>query len=142
MTRPMTEPEWRAFLAAPARTAKISTCPQDGRPHVVPVWYVPDGEDLLFFTGKHSVKGRALSLDKRIAVCVDDDQPPFAFVLLQGHVTLSEDLTELSDAIRRLATRYVGPDRAEEFVQRNAVPGEYLVRVHIDKVTALTQLTA
>lgn len=36
----------------------------------------------------------------------------------------------------RIGARYMGEDRAEEFGERNAVPGELLVRVSIEKVIA------
>lgn len=47
----MTETEWREFLAAGTRTGKLATTRLDGRPHVVPVWFVLDGDDLVFNTG-------------------------------------------------------------------------------------------
>jgi hypothetical protein len=44
------------------------------------------------------------------------------------------------DELLRFATeiggRYMGPERAEEFGQRNAVPGELLVRVTPERVIA------
>jgi nitroimidazol reductase NimA-like FMN-containing flavoprotein (pyridoxamine 5'-phosphate oxidase superfamily) len=46
---------------------------QNGRPHVMPVWFVLDGEQLVFTTGAVSVKGRNLRRDPRIALLVDDD---------------------------------------------------------------------
>jgi hypothetical protein len=33
-----------------------------------------------------------------------------------------------------IGARYMGADRAQEFGERNGVPGEYLVRVRITKV--------
>jgi len=38
--------------------------------------------------------------------------------------------------------RYVGPDRAEEFGQRNGVPGQLVVRVRPTKVVAYFNITA
>ena len=49
---------------------------------------------------------------------------------------LDDDL----DEVRRFATiiggRYMGAERADEFGERNGVPGERLVRLHPSKVTA------
>ncbi len=137
----MTEDEVRAFLAVePPRTAKVATTRADGRPHVAPVWYAVDGDDVVFTTGAETVKGRSLLRDPRVAVSVDDERPPFSFVLLEGEVTLSDDL----DDVRRWATviggRYMGADRAEAYGARNGVPGELLVRLRPTKVTSAKDL--
>lgn len=36
----MTDDEFRQFLTAGTRTAKLATTRSDERPHVVPVWFV------------------------------------------------------------------------------------------------------
>ncbi|CAG7618443.1 PPOX class F420-dependent oxidoreductase [Actinacidiphila bryophytorum] len=136
----MTEPEWRAFLAHGTRTAKLATTRADGRPHVAPVWFLLEGNDLVFTTGRDTVKGRTLARDPRVMACVDDDRPPFSFALVQGSATFSEDLAELHNWAGRIAARYMGEDRAEEYAARNGVPGEILVRVRIEKVTAQRDL--
>ncbi|MFD5317469.1 PPOX class F420-dependent oxidoreductase [Streptomyces sp. NPDC127098] len=134
MAQAMTEPEWRAFLSTGTRTAKLATVRADGSPHVAPVWFVLDGDDLVLTTGAGSVKGRNLARDGRVALCVDDDEPPFGFVVVHGRATLSEDQADLLTWATRIGGRYMGEDRAERFGQRNAVPGELLVRVRIEKV--------
>lgn len=67
---------------------------------------------------------------------MDDDRPPFAYVVLQGRARISEDLDELQLWAGRIGARYMGEERAEEFGARNGVPGELLVRVRIEKVLA------
>jgi PPOX class probable F420-dependent enzyme len=90
----------------------------------------------VFNTGRTTVKGRNLARDGRVALCVDDDRPPFDFVVLQGRARISEDLGEVRHWAARIGARYMGEERAEEFGERNGVPGELLVRVAIDKVLA------
>ncbi|MFI0901742.1 PPOX class F420-dependent oxidoreductase [Streptomyces sp. NPDC020983] len=136
----MTEPEWRAFLAHGTRTAKLATTRADGRPHVAPVWFLLEGDELVLNTGRDTVKGRTLARDPRVMVCVDDERPPFSFVLVHGTATLSEDLDEIRAWAGRIGARYMGEDRAEEFAARNGVPGELLVRIRIEKVTAVSNL--
>ena len=132
----MTEPEWRAFLTTGTRTAKVATTRADGRPHVAPVWFLLDGDEIVFNTGRDTVKGRTLARDGRVMLCVDDDRPPFSFVLVQGTATLGEDLPEVRAWATRIAARYMGEELAEQYGARNGVPGELLVRVRIEKVTA------
>lgn len=141
MAQKMSEDEWRAFLSEGTRTGKLSTVCADGRPHIAPIWFVLDGDDLLFNTGEDTVKGRNLARDGRVALCVDDDRPPFSFVTVQGRAELIVDLDEVQSWATRIAARYVGDDLAEEFGKRNGVPGELLVRVRVDKVVALSGLT-
>ncbi|MFG2307992.1 PPOX class F420-dependent oxidoreductase [Streptomyces sp. NPDC048566] len=136
MAEKMTDEQWRAFVSQGTRTGKLSTVRADGSPHVAPVWFVLDGDDVVFNTAKDTVKGRNLARDGRVALCVDDDRPPFAFVVLQGRVALSEDADDLRHWATRIGGRYMGADRAEEFGRRNGVPGELLVRMRIEKVLA------
>lgn len=132
----MTEEEWRAFVSAGTRTGKLATTRADGTPHVAPIWFVLDGDDVVFNTGKETVKGRNITRDGRVALCVDDDRPPFAYVVVQGRAEVSEDPGPLREWATRIAARYMGEDLAEEFGARNGVPGELLVRVRVDKVLA------
>ncbi|WP_371569257.1 PPOX class F420-dependent oxidoreductase [Streptomyces canus] len=136
MAQKMTDEEWREFVSHGTRTGKLSTVRADGSPHVAPVWFVLDGDDVVFNTGKATVKGRNLARDGRVALCVDDDRPPFGYVVLRGQARLSEALDEVRHWAGRIGARYMGEERAEEFGARNGVPGELLVRVKIDKVLA------
>ena len=140
MATPMTETQWRAFLSEGTRTGKLATTRADGRPHVAPIWFLLDGDDLVFNTGTDTVKGRTLARDGRVALCVDDERPPYSFALVEGQATLSEDLDDIRRWATRIAARYVGQDRAEEYGARNGVPGELLVRIRIAKVTAVADL--
>jgi PPOX class probable F420-dependent enzyme len=133
----MTERQWRAFVTHGTRTGKLSTVRADGSPHVTPVWFLLDGDDIVLTTETEGVKGRNLTRDGRFVLCVDEDRPPYAFVLLQGRARTSEDP---DDALRwggLLGARYMGDDRAEEYGARNGGPGNLLVRGRIDKVIAL-----
>ena len=133
----MTADETRAFLLAGTRTAALVTVRGDGRPHVAPVWFTLDGDDLLFNTGQDTVKGANLRRDRRVALMVDDEEPPFAFVSIEGDVSLSDDLDTMRYWATRIAARYMGDDQADAYGKRNAVPGELLVRVRPTKIVAV-----
>lgn len=140
MARKMSKDEWQSFLSEGTRTGKLSTVRADGSPHIAPVWFLLDGDDLVFNTGADTVKGRNLARDGRIALCVDDDRPPFSFAIVEGLAETSDELPEVRAWARRIAARYMGEDRAEEYGARNGVPGELLVRVRISKVVAVADL--
>ncbi|HEY8460285.1 MAG TPA: PPOX class F420-dependent oxidoreductase, partial [Blastocatellia bacterium] len=76
----MTPSECREFISSVPHTAKLATVRPDGRPHVVPVWFDLDGDDIVFTTGGKSVKAANIRRDPRVCICVDDETPPFAFV--------------------------------------------------------------
>lgn len=133
----MSAEEWRAFLRRPVRPAMLATVRPDGRPHVAPVWFdVDDDDTMVFMTGANTVKGRSIQADSRVALCVDDDQPPFAYVLVEGTAEVSTDLVDMLVWSIRIGGRYMGPDQAEAFGRRNAVEGELLVRVRPTRVVA------
>jgi len=132
----MSDEQWRAFVSAGTRTGKLATTRADGGPHVAPVWFVLDGDDVVFMTGESTAKGRNLRRDPRACLVVDDEDPPYAFVQITGAVTLSDDLAELARLGHPISARYMGADRAEEFTRRNAVPGELLVRLTPARVVA------
>jgi PPOX class probable F420-dependent enzyme len=136
MAQKMTPEEINAFLSAGTRTLKLATVRADGQPHVVPVWFVLDGEDVIFTTGEDTVKGKNLRRDPRVALSVDEETPPYAFVLIEGTATLTADAPDLLDWATRIARRYMGDALAEAYGRRNGVPGELLVRVTPGKIVA------
>ena len=138
----ITDPDVREFLSAGTRTGKLAIVASDGRPVVNPVWFILDGDDLVFNTGKTTAKGKAILRDPRVAICVDLDEPPYGYFQVQGRATVSEDPAELLRTATAIAARYMGADQAEEFGKRNAVPGELVVRVRPVKVLGGIDMTA
>ena len=81
-------------------------------------------------------KGRALAREGRASLVVDEQTPPYSFVKVDGTISLSDDRDEVRRFAALIGGRYMGADRAEEYGERNGVPGELLVRLHPTKVTA------
>jgi PPOX class probable F420-dependent enzyme len=138
----VTDPRVSDFLSAGTRTGKLAYTATDGRPLVVPIWFIVEDGTLVFNTGKDTAKGRALARDPRATLCVDVEEPPYGFVQVQGKAELSEDPGELLRTATEIGARYMGEDRAEAFGKRNAVPGELVVRLHPTKVIAVFDMTA
>ena len=127
--REMSTEEALEFLATGTRTAKLAWVASDGRPHVAPMWFIVEDGDVLFNTSAEVGKSRALRRDPRISLVVDVEEPPYAFVKVDGTVEISEDLDELLRVATAVGGRYMGADQAEAYGARNGVPGECLVRV-------------
>ena len=124
----MTEAEIYEFLATGTRTGKLATVRSDGRPHVAPIWFVVDGRDLVFMTMSTNIKGRNLARDPRASLAVDDESYPYAYAVVEGPVTLGDE-DKLGWATR-IAARYMPPELVEATGHRNAVPEEWVVRLH------------
>jgi hypothetical protein len=137
----MTPEQRRAFLTHGTRTGKLATTRADGRPHVVPIWFVLDGDDIILTTGATSVKARNMRRDPRVSLAVDDQQPPYSFVMVEGVATLTEDAPDLLAWATRIGGRYMGADRAQEYGRRNGVPGELLVRLRAENVVAMRDIS-
>jgi PPOX class probable F420-dependent enzyme len=129
-------PEVVEFLNHGTRTGKLAYTASDGRPLVAPVWFLAEDDTLVFSTATDTAKAKAMRRDPRVALAVDLEEPPYAFVQVQGVVELSESPDELLRIATALGGRYMGADRAEEFGRRNGVPGELVVRVRPTKVLA------
>lgn len=141
MARTLSKTEALAFIAAlPARTGKLATVRVDGRPHVAPVWVALDEDQLVLTTGAETLKGKSIARDPRVAVCFDDERPPFSFVLFEGEARISTDLDELFRWATVIGGRYMGDVAAEQFGRRNAVEGELLVHVVPTKIVGTADI--
>src|SRR5437016_12233124 len=93
MPRKMTPEEIRAFLSHGTRTAKLATSGPGGQPHVMPVWFALDGEEVVFTTWSDSVKGRNLRRDPRAARVGEDVVEPFVCVHIRGQLLQRQTVT-------------------------------------------------
>lgn len=132
----MTRAEAWQFLVEKPRTAILATTRADGQPHAAPVWFDLDGDQIVFTTWYSTVKAANLVRDPRLALVVDDETPPYAFVLVEGTAGLDPAADNLLDWTTRIAARYLGEELAPVFGARNGVPGEWLVRVTPTRIVA------
>ena len=116
MTTRMSTEEREAFLAKPH--VGVIAIAEDGRgPLTVPVWYwYEPGGDLWFETEPDSRKGRLLSVGTRISLCAQDEDPPFAYVSVEGPIVdIADDDRELHEI--PMATRYLGDPGGREYIE-------------------------
>jgi PPOX class probable F420-dependent enzyme len=140
--RHMTAAEIREFLSASPHTGKLATVGANGQPHVVPIWFVLDGDDVVLTVSSSSTKARNIRGQRRVSLCVDDEELPYAFVTVFGTATTVQSPPDLLDWTTRIAARYVGPERSVEFGQRNAGFDDLVVRIRIERVIGYAEVTA
>lgn len=129
MSHKMSNEEIRTFLMEAPRTGHLATVREDGRPHVATIWFALDAEDIVFTTWHESVKGKNLARTHFAALSVDDPDPPFSFVALEGPVEIVDDAEVSRHWATVMGGRYMGSDRAEEFGRRNGIAGELVCRL-------------
>jgi hypothetical protein len=88
-------------------------------------------------TGTGTVKGKNILRDPRVMLSIDEERPPFAFLLIEGAAVASElSPAKVLPWSTQIARRYMGTARADAYGKRNAVAGELLVRVPLTRVVA------
>ena len=147
----MSKKEIRKFLMQGTFTGKLSTVKKDGSSHIVPIWFVLDGgkkkksatarrakdDDIIFTTNGTSVKAKNIQRDSRVSICVDDQTPPFSFVVVYGTAKIHRyKQRELFRFATKIAQRYMGREKAELYGRRNSTEGEVLVRIKPTRIIA------
>jgi PPOX class probable F420-dependent enzyme len=105
----MTDEELRAFVAQ-QMVMQCATVGPRGRPHLVPLWYVPEGIELLGWTYAKSQKGRNLGRDPRATIGIEDgvSYEELRGVMFECDVALERDPSEVEQFGLMLFRRYAG----------------------------------
>ena len=114
----MTDEELRTFLLEQA-VMQCATIGPSGRPHLVPLWYVPDGLELRGWTYAKSQKARNLERDARATIGIEDGTRYHELrgVMLECDVEVERDPERVLDYGLALLERYAegGPGAADAF---------------------------
>lgn len=131
----MSKEEIRSFLLKGTFTGKLGTINKNGTPHVVPIWYTLDEDNIIFNTSDNSVKAKNIRHDNRVRLCVDDQAPLYSFVTIDGIAEIiSGEPSIIFKWAKIIAARYMGDDKAEEYGKRNSSEGELLIKIKPTKV--------
>lgn len=129
----MTEQDLAAFWREP-HLAKLATINRDGTPHIMPLWYLYDGREIVMITGPGARKVRNIRRDPRVTVCIDRPTPPYAGVVVQGIARLEE--VAYQELAAPLAVRYLGQD-AGALIGAQYAPNDLMtIRVSIDRLSS------
>ena len=112
----------REYLAA-NKVMTVATIGPKGRPHLMPLWYIPDGLELRGWTFAKSQKAKNLERDPRATVQVEDgvQYHELRGVMLECDVELERDTTKVADIGMELFARYAGAGpEIREMVEQQA----------------------
>jgi PPOX class probable F420-dependent enzyme len=87
--------------------ANLALVRQDGRPHVSPVWFAWDGENIIINTARNRVKDRILKRRPMVSMSIMDPANPYRYLLISGPV-VDETETGGYEQICALNQKYHG----------------------------------
>jgi PPOX class probable F420-dependent enzyme len=145
----MSKKEISKFLMKGTFTGKLATVREDGNPHVAPIWFVLDSHksdskigNIYLTTGEDSVKGKNIQRNKSVSLSVDDQTPPFSFVIIEGDAKIFPyKHNEVLKWATKIAERYMGKKKAGLYGKTNSGEGSILVQIKPTKIIAEKDIT-
>ena len=101
----------RELLSQPI-IVRISTIDRNGYPHVVPVWFILDGDDLVVFTARRTAKVKHIRNNPKGSIAVGGDPAGNPGYLIIGDYEVEDD-TDWTWA-KRITYHYEEKSKAEE----------------------------
>ena len=111
----MTGDELREFVAE-HKVMTVGTLGPHGRPHLMPLWYVPQSDgDLIGWTFAKSQKARNLDRDPRATLQIEDgvDYQELRGVMFECEVQIERDADKVADFGMAIFERYALGDAGE-----------------------------
>jgi PPOX class probable F420-dependent enzyme len=127
MSPSMTKKEREEFLTD-VHVGVLCVSEAAGRgPIAVPVWYIyRPGGTVDLTTGRQTRKAVAIAAVGRFSMCVQDENPPFKYVTVEGPAIL----VEADSAERReIARRYLGTEAGDAYVAQNPATDSVVIRM-------------
>jgi len=110
----MTDPELRAFLME-QKVVTVASLGPGGRPHLMPLWYVPDGVELSAWTYAKSQKAKNLERDPRATLQVEAgvEYAELRGVMMECDAQLEHDPERVAELGLSIFARYGGVEAGE-----------------------------
>ena len=110
----MSHEQSEALLARPL-VAVLSTVDAAGNPRTAPVWFHWQDGAAYVFTGRTTLKWRNLQRHPYASLCIDEREPPYSGVILDGPIEESD--RSLHELVLGMALRYYGEERGRPFAE-------------------------
>jgi len=103
--------EVRIFLQK-SRIARLATIGVDGYPHIVPIYFMLDGDDLIFGSDRNNRKVKNVLSNPKGAVVIGGERiADEAGYMIQGDLSIEDDMDHA--VTRRMLYRYETKEEAE-----------------------------
>jgi nitroimidazol reductase NimA-like FMN-containing flavoprotein (pyridoxamine 5'-phosphate oxidase superfamily) len=70
---------------------RISVIDEEGYPHTIPIWYIRDGDDVMFFSSRNTRKNKHIQANAKGALSIGGDPYGSEGYLLKGEFAIEED---------------------------------------------------
>jgi PPOX class probable F420-dependent enzyme len=126
----MDDPVVEKLLSGP-NLARLAYIGLDGRPKVVPIWFVYDGECFVMVTGPKADKVPAIEKNGAVALTIDGSTPPYSALLIDGDAII-ERTEGMAEEYPAIVQRYFGAG-AEAYLapMRGRVKTQRRIRVTV-----------
>jgi PPOX class probable F420-dependent enzyme len=111
----------------PARLAYVWP---DGTPRVVPVWFHWNGSEFVITTPPKAPKLRALRVNSKVALTIDDNTFPHKVLMVRGTATL-EEVEGVVPEYELAAYRYFGEAQGKVWVEQVRQTLKRMVRIRV-----------
>jgi len=114
-------------LTAP-RAARLCTISKSGYPHVVPIYFAREGDELVFGTDAEETKVRNAARNPKAAVAIGGDpQSDRAGYMIQGDLTV--EMAPRPATVRKLLRRYESEENVRQHAEEWASSGAVILRL-------------
>jgi nitroimidazol reductase NimA-like FMN-containing flavoprotein (pyridoxamine 5'-phosphate oxidase superfamily) len=111
---------------------RISVIDANGYPHTVPIWFVRDVDDVVFFSSRDARKIGYISNNSKGSISIGGDPYGSEGYLLKGEFSVEED--QQNRWLREITFRYEPPELAEKHVSEWAGPDIVVMRFKTNKI--------
>ena len=96
-------------------TARLATIDRNGFPHVVPLWFEMDGEDIIIISDRNTRKIDYIALNNKGCFQIGGDETVGAGYLFKGDLTVEEDPDY--KWLRQVTLRYEPGEKGEQDIE-------------------------
>jgi PPOX class probable F420-dependent enzyme len=127
----MSNEERERFLAD-LHVGVIAVERPDRAPLTVPIWYAYEpGGEVSIWTTEGTLKDKLIRAAGRFSFTVQDEQPPYKYVTVEGDVTSVGPVDETE--ARKIAIRYLGEEAGHEFAEQSHSPSSIVIRMRPER---------
>jgi hypothetical protein len=95
--------------------ARLATFGADGYPHNVPIWYMLEGDDVVFISDRSARKVQNLIANRKAAVVIGGDPDDGTGYMVRGDVTIEEDPEKAMT--QRMTYRYETKEEGDRLLE-------------------------